>query len=91
VPDRLDHFRTGRGAAREGRGARRAAARAGQSDVGPLGAFFLLPDRPEVFNLPSKPVLPSRFQPAAYTSGLLAAAALALVGMRVFRGAGDGA
>jgi formate dehydrogenase iron-sulfur subunit len=57
-------------------------------DVGPLNAFFLIPDRPEVFNLPSKPVLPSTFQPAAYTSGLLAAAALALVGLRVFRGNG---
>ena len=39
-------------------------------DVGPLDAFFLLPDRPEVFNLPPEPVLPSTFQPAAYASGL---------------------
>ena len=45
-------------------------------DVGPLNAFFLIPDRPEVFNLPPKPVLPSTFQPAAYTAALLAAAAL---------------
>ena len=57
-------------------------------DVGPLNAFFLIPDRPEVFNLPPKPVLPSTFQPAAYTSGLLAAAALAFVGLRVFRAGG---
>jgi formate dehydrogenase iron-sulfur subunit len=53
--------------------------------VGPLNAFFLIPDRPEVFNLPPAPVLPSRFQPAAYTSGLLAAAAVAAVGIGVFR------
>jgi formate dehydrogenase iron-sulfur subunit len=57
-------------------------------DVGPLAAFFLIPDRPEVFNLPPKPVLPSTFQPAAYASGLLAAAALAVVGLRVFRAGG---
>ena len=37
-------------------------------DVGALNAFFLIPDRPEVFNLPPKPVLPSTFQPAAYTA-----------------------
>ena len=38
--------------------------------VGELEAFFLLPDRPEVFGLPPKPVLPSTFQPAAYISGI---------------------
>jgi formate dehydrogenase iron-sulfur subunit len=54
-------------------------------DVGPLNAFFLLPDRPEVFNLPPKPVLPSTFQPAAYASGLIGALALAAVGLAVFR------
>jgi len=42
--------------------------------VGDLNAFFLLPDRPEVFNLPPRPVLPSTFQPAAYASGVIAAA-----------------
>jgi hypothetical protein len=41
-----------------------------------------------VFNLPPKPVLPSRFQPAAYTAGLLAAAAMAALGARVFRPSG---
>ena len=60
-------------------------------DVGPLNAFFLLPDRPEVFNLPPKPVLPSTFQPAAYTAGLIAAAALTVLGRRVFRRTGDAA
>jgi formate dehydrogenase iron-sulfur subunit len=60
-------------------------------DVGPLNAFFLIPDRPEVFNLPPKPVLPSRFQPAAYTAGMLAVAALTVLGTRVFRRTGDAA
>ena len=54
-------------------------------EVGALNAFFLIPDRPEVFNLPPKPVLPSRFQPAAYTAALLATTGLALLGARVFR------
>jgi formate dehydrogenase iron-sulfur subunit len=58
-------------------------------DVGPLNAFFLIPDRPEVFNLPPKPVLPSKFQPAAYTAGLLAALAMTAVGISVFRGFGE--
>ncbi len=44
--------------------------------VGDLNAFFMIPDRPEVFNLPPKPVLPSTFQKAAYTSGFVAALAL---------------
>jgi len=60
-------------------------------ETGPLNAFFLLPDRPEVFNLPPRPVLPSRFQPAAYSTGLLAASALALLGVAVFRGFREGA
>ncbi len=47
--------------------------------VGDLGAFFLLPDRPEVFNLPRDPVLPSTFQPAAYASGFAVAIGLATV------------
>jgi formate dehydrogenase iron-sulfur subunit len=55
-------------------------------EVGPLSAFFLLPERPEAFNLPPRPVLPSTFQPAAYTSGLLTALALAVIGVGVFRG-----
>jgi formate dehydrogenase iron-sulfur subunit len=59
--------------------------------TGPLNAFFLLPDRPEVFNLPPHPVLPSRFQPAAYSSALVAATALAVLGVAVFRGLREGA
>ena len=54
-------------------------------ETGALNAFFLLPDRPEVFNLPPDPVLPSRFQPAAYASGLLAVAAVAVAGLAIFR------
>jgi hypothetical protein len=42
-----------------------------------------------VFNLPPKPVLPSRFQPAAYTAGLVAALAMTAVGIGVFRGFGE--
>jgi formate dehydrogenase iron-sulfur subunit len=53
-------------------------------DVGDLNAFFLIPDRPEVFNLPPKPVLPSSYQPVAYASGLLAAATLALLSLSIF-------
>ena len=53
--------------------------------VGDLGAFFLLPDRPEVFNLPPRPVLPSTFQPAAYASGAIAALALTCVALFVLR------
>jgi formate dehydrogenase iron-sulfur subunit len=53
--------------------------------VGDLGAFFLLPAAPEVFNLPPRPVLPSTFQPAAYASGLLAAFVLASVAYFVVR------
>jgi formate dehydrogenase iron-sulfur subunit len=52
--------------------------------VGNLNAFFLLPDRPEVFNLPSTPVLPSTFQPAAYTSGALAILALGVAAWWIF-------
>jgi len=53
--------------------------------VGDLNAFFLITDRPEVFNLPPKPVLPSTHQPVAYLSGFLATAALAIVAMQTFR------
>lgn len=60
-------------------------------EVGPLNAFFLLPERPEAFNLPPKPVLPSTFQPAAYTAGLLAALAMTVAGVVVFRGQGESA
>ena len=56
-----------------------------ETSVGDLNAFFLITDRPEVFNLPPKPVLPSTYQPVAYLSGFLATAALAVVAMQAFR------
>ncbi len=51
--------------------------------VGDLNAFFLLPDRPEVFNLPRNPVLPSTFQPAAYASALISAFALGFAAWQI--------
>jgi formate dehydrogenase iron-sulfur subunit len=55
--------------------------------IGPLNAFFLLTDRPETYNLPSAPVLPSTRQPAGYASAALAAAGLAFAGWMIFRNA----
>ncbi len=55
--------------------------------VGPLNAFFLLTDRPEAYNLPAQPVLPSTRQPAGYTAAALAALGLAIAGWMVFRNA----
>jgi formate dehydrogenase iron-sulfur subunit len=52
--------------------------------VGDLNAFFLLPDRPEVFNLPPDPVLPSTFQPAAYTSLAVAIGVMATASFIIF-------
>jgi formate dehydrogenase iron-sulfur subunit len=57
-----------------------------ETSVGDLNAFFLLTERPEAYNLPSRPVLPSTHQPAGYVSGAIAAAALAIVGFAIFRG-----
>jgi formate dehydrogenase iron-sulfur subunit len=53
--------------------------------VGDLNAFFILPDRPEVFNLPPDPVLPSTFQPAGYASLAVAIGFMALASFAVFR------
>ena len=55
--------------------------------VGPLNAFFLLTDRPEAYNLPAQPVLPSTRQPAGYSAAAIAAAGLALAGWMIFRNA----
>lgn len=55
--------------------------------VGPLNAFFLLTDRPETYNLPSQPVLPSTRQPAGYAAAGAVALGLAVVGWAVFRNA----
>jgi len=55
--------------------------------IGPLGAFFLLTGRPERYNLPAEPVLPSTRQRAGYTAAALAAFGLALAGWAIFRAA----
>ncbi len=55
------------------------------TSVGDLGAFFLLTERPEAYNLPPRPVLPSTHQPAGYSSAAVASAALALIGFALFR------
>ncbi len=55
------------------------------TSVGDLNAFFLLTDRPEAYNLPRKPVLPSTHQPAGYASAALAVAGLAIIGIAIFR------
>ncbi len=55
------------------------------TSVGDLNAFFLLTDRPEKYNLPERPVLPSTRQPAGYASAFVAAAMLVLAGWAVFR------
>jgi len=53
--------------------------------VGDLNAFFLLTEKPEAYNLPERPVLPSTRQPAGYAAVAITAAALALAGWAVFR------
>ena len=55
--------------------------------IGALNAFFLLTDRPEAYNLPVEPVLPSTRQPAGYTAAALTAAGLAIAGWMIFRNA----
>jgi formate dehydrogenase iron-sulfur subunit len=56
------------------------------TSVGDLNAFFLITDRPEVYNLPERPVLPSTRQRMGYTSAALMATGLALAGLAIFRG-----
>jgi formate dehydrogenase iron-sulfur subunit len=53
--------------------------------VGDLNAFFLLTEKPEAYNLPERPVLPSTRQPAGYAAAAVTAAALALAGWAVLR------
>ena len=59
-----------------------------RTSVGPLNAFFLLVDRPEVYNLPERPKLPQARVGTHYlVTGLTAlafgaAAALTLLGGR---------
>jgi formate dehydrogenase iron-sulfur subunit len=58
------------------------------SEVGPLHAFFLLTDRPEVYNLPVAPKLPSKRVAPGFLSGVATMAGLALATALVFRGRG---
>lgn len=55
------------------------------SSVGDLNAFFLLTDRPEKYNLPVDPVLPSTRQPAGYVSAAITAGVLIAAGLAIFR------
>jgi formate dehydrogenase iron-sulfur subunit len=59
-------------------------------DMGYLNAFFLLTDRPEVYNLPAAPTRPSNRVVPALTAGLLTIAALALSAVAAFAGGRDG-
>jgi formate dehydrogenase iron-sulfur subunit len=58
--------------------------------IGDLHAFFLLTDRPEVYNLPSAPTLPSRRVRPSLLSGLVTVAALALAVGAAFAGGRHG-
>ena len=53
--------------------------------VGELNAFFVLPDRSDVFNLPRNPVLPSTYQPGAYASLAAAIGIVAVASYAIFR------
>jgi formate dehydrogenase iron-sulfur subunit len=55
--------------------------------VGPLNAFFLLTDRPEAYNLPAQPVLPSTRQPDGYGAAAATVLGLAVAGWMIFRNA----
>jgi formate dehydrogenase iron-sulfur subunit len=53
--------------------------------IGPLGAFFLLLDRPEVYNLPSRPQLPQNNVLPGYVATALTALALGVGAALAFR------
>jgi formate dehydrogenase iron-sulfur subunit len=53
--------------------------------VGPLHAFFLLTDRPETYNLPTEPVLPSTRQPAGYGTAAAVVLGLTVAAWTIFR------
>ncbi len=55
------------------------------TSVGKLNAFFLLTEKPEAYNLPERPVLPSTRQAAGYAAAAITAGALALAGLAIFR------
>jgi formate dehydrogenase iron-sulfur subunit len=49
-----------------------------------LNAFFLLTDRPEVYNLPAAPTLPSTRVAPGMLTGLATVAGLALAAITIF-------
>jgi formate dehydrogenase iron-sulfur subunit len=53
-------------------------------DMVSLNAFFLLTDRPEVYNLPAAPTRPSNRVAPALSTGLIAVATLALTAFALF-------
>jgi formate dehydrogenase iron-sulfur subunit len=53
-------------------------------EIGSLNAFFLLLDRPEVYNLPAAPVLPQSRERHSLAQGLLTMAALGLAALAAF-------
>jgi formate dehydrogenase iron-sulfur subunit len=57
-----------------------------RTSIGDLNAFFLLTEPAQAYNLPSRPVLPSTHQPAAYASVAIAAGLLAVLGVGIFKG-----
>jgi formate dehydrogenase iron-sulfur subunit len=54
-------------------------------NIGPLGAFFLLLDKPEVYNLPSRPQLPQNNVLPGYVATALTAIALGVGAALAFR------
>jgi formate dehydrogenase iron-sulfur subunit len=54
--------------------------------IGELNAFFLLIARPETYNLPAAPTLPSRRVPSSLMAGLATITALAMAGAAVLAG-----
>jgi formate dehydrogenase iron-sulfur subunit len=65
-------------------------SRGATNGIGDLHAFFLLTERPEVYNLPSAPTLPSRRVLPGLLRGLATMAGVALVAAAVFQGRHDG-
>jgi Fe-S-cluster-containing dehydrogenase component len=56
--------------------------------IGQLNAFFLLLDRPEVYNLPAEPTLPSTRLKPGLLAGLATVAGLAVAAGALFAGSG---
>ena len=61
-----------------------------QTSVGNLNAFFLLVDKPEVYNLPERPHLPQARVVPAYVATAVAAVAMGLAAALTFAAGGRG-